>query len=79
MAAEKSPSPSRTYVMRIETDNFTHYAFRKFTLPERYKNDCETATWYFYTVLDKFSCGLSTFSFEDYSNLQEIKDEEIEN
>lgn len=69
---QKSPSPTRTYVLPIETDGFTHFSFRKFVLPEEFPNTCESATWYFYNRLDFFSCGLSAFSFEDYSDIKEI-------
>lgn len=70
---KKAPSPTRTYVIPLEVENFTHFQFKKFTLPEHVENTCEFATWYFYNKLDGFSCGLSAFSFEDYSNIVEIK------
>ena len=69
---KKSPSPSRTYVVPLEVEEFTHFRFMKFTLPENLENTCEFATWYFYCHLDRFSCGLPAFSFEDYSDIVEI-------
>lgn len=66
-----SPSPSRTYVIPLEINNFQNLKFKKFVLPEQYENTCGTATWYFYNRLDGFSCGYSAFAFEDYQNISE--------
>jgi len=62
-------SPSRTYVAICGNTDFLGYYFRKFKLPEKYKNTAETASWYFLNVLDGFSCVCGCVAFEDYSNL----------
>jgi hypothetical protein len=65
----KLPSPTRTYVILLEVNDFKNFRFKKFFLPEEYENTCANATWYFYNCLDGFSCGFSAFAFEDYSNI----------
>ena len=67
---DKAISPSNTYVIPVFTgSNYSGIKFKKFTVPEEYKNN---PTWYFYNRLDVWSCGGSAFPFEMYQDIEEI-------
>ena len=70
----KKPSPSRTYVIATEVEDFTRFVFKKFTLPEDVQNTCEFATWYFYNRLDFYSCGGSAYPVEMHNDIVEVKE-----
>jgi hypothetical protein len=63
--------------------NFEGYHFRKFKLPEKLdfgselKNDTEVASWYYLNQLDAFSCIDGCLTFEDYSNIKNVPEEEL--
>jgi len=66
-------SPSRTYVA-ICIGRSGGYYFIKFVLPEAHGlNNSNEASWYFLNRLDFTACIQGCFSFEDYSNLTEVK------
>lgn len=74
-------SPSRTYVMPVFVNDSTEIYFRKFTLPEKDEhpaknmilsdNSCDTATWWFYNIIDGESCGKSAYPIEMHFNIKE--------
>lgn len=73
----KATSPSRTYVAMCSKTNFEGYYFCKFELPESMGNDTQAASWYFLNRLDLFSCIDGCITFEDFSNLKEVPNNEI--
>ena len=68
-----SVSPSRTYVAQcIKSSPNGHY-FRKFVLPESYKNDSETASWYFLNKLDLSVYSAGCITFEDFQDITDVQ------
>ena len=74
-------SPSRTYVAQCFNHDFKGYYFRKFVLPERdgsgseclLSNEAETASWYFLNRIDFVACTNGCMTFEDYSDVKEVR------
>lgn len=63
-------SPSRTYVIRLNKPNFEGFFFKKFRLPEEYRNTNEQATWFFYNRVDSFSCGEAAYPIEEHEDVR---------
>jgi len=65
-------SPSRTYVVICLTLQ-GEYQMKKFRLPSQERNDSQNASWFFMNILDRFSAIMGVISFENYSDIAEMK------
>ncbi len=65
-------SPSRTYVVGILNINMDVVSFRQFVMPEQWRNDTHTASWFFLNRLDASAVLDCIFTHEEFDNVRGI-------
>jgi hypothetical protein len=78
---KKRSSPSRTYVVICNKADFSGHYMRKFVLPmedrripeHKIVNNSAFACWYFMSWIDWIACVQDILTFEDYSDIKEVK------